>query len=353
MEQFIKDEYIELSKSYASICKQSNLSEALGILGADWNGAWDSFCANQALTGSKVIERILKEYRSKCAGIRAQWTANNVSEKTYQTAFGALAEAIQDHVASFPDTMPGMYWDDTHNKLIERADGRKRKPDGCFLADHSAGLLWQNIAIAVEIKGDSMDGGHDLIRGQLLQDFIDMSEILPRRFMIGLTLGRGSEVHLYVCVPGGIRIVSLSKLPLLHGTRLLPNRTGAIADKNLVVKFLLFLHQQFATDCGYLTGCDSTFPCEFRLSDILGVLQNKNSVLRPSTIIRFNCAYDDAKVLGRHSYLKGQRTWAYPAQYFYDKRDRPRNAFFKFQWAFDDEPEISVHQFVLDNGVPH
>ncbi|KAJ2645305.1 hypothetical protein GGH99_008315, partial [Coemansia sp. RSA 1285] len=79
-----------------------------------------------------------------------------------------------------------------------------------------------------------------------------------------------------------------------------------------------------------------------------------SSVLRPSTIIRLNCAYDDTNsVLGRHGYLKGQRTWAYPAQYFHDKRDRPRNAFFKFQWAFDDEPEISVHQFVLDNGVPH
>ncbi|KAJ2654011.1 hypothetical protein IWW48_006349, partial [Coemansia sp. RSA 1200] len=250
--------------------------------------------------------------------------------------------------------MPGMYWANTHNKLIERADGRKRKPDDCFLADHSAGLLWQNVAIAVEIKGDSMDGGHDLIWGQLLQDFINMTEILPRRFMIGLTLGRGSEVHLYVCVPSGIHIVSFSKLPLLHGTRLLPNRTGSIADKILVVKFLLFLHQQFAIDCGYLTGCDSTFPCDFRLSDILGVLQNKNIMLRPSTTIRINCAYDDANsVLGRHNYLKGQQTWAYPAQYFHAKRDRPRNAFFKFQWAFEDEPEISVHQFVLDNGVPH
>ncbi|KAJ2660693.1 hypothetical protein IWW48_002790, partial [Coemansia sp. RSA 1200] len=173
-----------------------------------------------------------------------------------------------------------------------------------------------------------MDSGHNLIRGQLLQDFIDMTEILPRRFMIGLTLGRGSEMHLYVCVPSGIHIVSFSKLPLLHGARPLPNRTESIADKNLVVKFLLFLHQQLATDCGYLTGCDSTFPCEFRLSNIMGVLQNKNSVLCPSTIIRFNCAYGDAnKVLGRHNYLKGQRTWAYPAQYFHNKRNRPRNAF--------------------------
>ncbi|KAJ2658677.1 hypothetical protein IWW48_003916 [Coemansia sp. RSA 1200] len=88
--------------------------------------------------------------------------------------------------------------------------------------------------------------------------------------------------------------------------------------------------------------------------DILGVLQNKSNVLRPSTTIRINCAYDNANsVLGRHNYLKGQQTWAYPAQYFHDKRDRPQNAFFKFQWAFEDEPEISVHQFVLDNGVPH
>ncbi|KAJ2844845.1 hypothetical protein J3B02_004845, partial [Coemansia erecta] len=355
MDQFTKEEYIALSQSYAGICKSCTLDEALEMLGDDWRAAWNSFCNDMELAGPQTLRIILNECHSKCPSAWTQLENSSVSEQTYQTTFRALCEAIQSHADRLQSTAHGVNWRDTHSTSIKRADGRNRKPDGCFAIKSSTRLCWQDIVVVAEIKGSVVDNDNDVIRGQLLQDFIDMAEVLPRRFMIGFTLARGGEVRLYVCVPGGIYIAPLGKMP---STCMARAKEAHIAEplgsEQTIVHFLLFMHQQLAKDCGYLTAHSTGFPCSFQLGDIVGSSQNKQSVLSSATSIRLNSSsLTTGEVLGRHGYLRGQRTWVYPAEYMRIMGSRYINAFFKFQWAFDSDLEIDVHQFVLNRGVPH
>ncbi|KAJ2599854.1 hypothetical protein H4R99_003546 [Coemansia sp. RSA 1722] len=205
-----------------------------------------------------------------------------------------------------------------------------------------------------EIKGSSADSNCDVVRGQLLQDFMDMAEVLPRRFMVGMTLTRGAEIQLYACVPGGIYNAPLGSLNLTDAQLTGSSKAEPTAGQLNVVRFLLFLHQQLAQDCGYLTGYNTGFPCDFRLENIVPFSVGKHSKLGPTTTIRLNyMRTGDITVLGRHKYLRGQRTWVYPAQYRDETCEEYTDAFFKFQWGFASELETDVHQYVLERGVPH
>ncbi|KAJ2534725.1 hypothetical protein EV175_006993, partial [Coemansia sp. RSA 1933] len=133
MDQFTKDEYARLSESYKDTCKLSTLSDALAMLGDGWNGGWDEFCHIKTLGDTGDVVAILKEYRQKCADMKLKLGGGSVLEQVYQDAFGALAKAVQTRAELTPSTMAGLCWHDTHSKLIKRGDGRKRKPDGCFI----------------------------------------------------------------------------------------------------------------------------------------------------------------------------------------------------------------------------
>ncbi|KAJ1828139.1 hypothetical protein LPJ56_001282, partial [Coemansia sp. RSA 2599] len=172
IDQFSREEYIALSKSYADMCRESSLEETLDMLGDGWRAAWGSFGVGNKQKVSRAVGAILKEYYSMCDKARIQQGSGRLSEDIYQKAFGMLSTAVQNHLGkTTQSTGSGVHWRDTHTTLIKRGDGRKRKPDGCFLRNGSTRLCWQDIVVAVEIKGDAMDGGTDLIRGQLLQDF--------------------------------------------------------------------------------------------------------------------------------------------------------------------------------------
>ncbi|KAJ2522188.1 hypothetical protein H4217_000921 [Coemansia sp. RSA 1939] len=335
MDQFTKDEYAKSSESYKDTCKSSRISDALAMLGDGWNGAWDEFCYKKTLADTGDVAAILKEYRKKCTDMKLRLGSGSVLEQVYQDAFGALAKAVQTRAELTPSTTSRLCWHDTHNRLIRRGDGRKRKPDGCFIVGSTGSVQWHNISVAVEIKGDSMDGEHHVIRGQILQDFIDMAELMPRRFMLALTLSRGGEIHLYVCVPGHIYTAPLYNLPSEHDSD-----TYSTSDKCLLGK-----------DSGYLTGHNAGVSCDFRLDSIVGTFEGSGNTLPSSTVISLNPADGVAGgVFGRHRHLKGHRTWSYPAKCYDGKA---HNTFFKFQWGYDGDFEIDVHQFVLAKGVRH
>ncbi|KAJ2520398.1 hypothetical protein H4217_002080, partial [Coemansia sp. RSA 1939] len=78
-------------------------------------------------------------------------------------------------------TNPRIYWRDTHTTNIKRGDGTCRKPDGSFLTTSDSSPEWRNIVAAVEIKGGDMTGHHYYLCGQVLQNFINMAELQPRR----------------------------------------------------------------------------------------------------------------------------------------------------------------------------
>ncbi|KAJ2658971.1 hypothetical protein IWW48_003769 [Coemansia sp. RSA 1200] len=208
------------------------------------------------------------------------------SENILQTAFGVLAEAVQNHMDSMRSTNPRIYWRDIHTTNIKRDDGACRKPDGSFLTTSDSSPEWRNIVAAVEIKGGDMSSDHHHLCGQILQNFIDMADFQPRR-----RLGK---------------------------------------------------------DCGYLTKHNSGLPGEFSLANIMGI-EHVESKLPLQTTVHLDYADENSKEFGRHGHLNGQRTWVYSAQYWNDEHSNGHisDAFFKFQRGFDDEVEIEVHRHVL------
>ncbi|PIA17204.1 hypothetical protein COEREDRAFT_96800 [Coemansia reversa NRRL 1564] len=319
-----KDQYSRLSTSYADISYKISLEDAIGMLGSEWRNSWLSFKC------SSSINQILQKYCYKCKAIRKDLAATSVSESTYQEAFGILAGAVQDSEARRLQSPPRLNWRDTHYKSIKHCNGSPRKPDGAFFTSNSDSLKWQDMAVVVEIKGDEMDNENNHIRGQILQDFIDMAEVLPRRFMIGLTIAREGIAYVHICVPGGIYSVHLGNLHLTGDTKPLisGNNLPPLSKEQLVVKFILFLYRQSQYDCRYLTGLSFRFPGQLFLDKIRGNLQVSINTLPQNTNIKFRHGKDDYdRVYGRHKHLRGQRTWAYPVHYT-NKNKKEANAFF-------------------------
>ncbi|PIA12611.1 hypothetical protein COEREDRAFT_100014 [Coemansia reversa NRRL 1564] len=348
--------YINLSEEYKSISYTLELSGILGMLGNGWDNAWDVFTKSDKNLLLPTINTILAEYHGRCEDIMHGLAARKVSEDTYQSAFSRLAETIEKHAYTDENSTTGLYWHDTHNTSIKRSDGTSRKPDGSFFTRKSGNLSWKDIAVVVEIKDDHKQNDHDHIRGQLLQNFIDMTMTLPRRFMIGLTLASHGSIDVHFCLPGGIYTAHLGNLPLTgcnkpksSSTMQMPAQMPRTEDELRVVTFLLFLYKQSLQDCGYLTGRDSDYPSTFLLEDVIGATTNIKGNSLKSTSISLECHNNEHRVLGRHRYLKGQRTWLYPAMY--DKDRHP--SFFKFQWGFEGEGEISAHEFVQNRGIPN
>ncbi|KAJ2802033.1 hypothetical protein H4R20_003434 [Coemansia guatemalensis] len=375
---FNKDEYIQLSQNHSRISYEMGLLPVLGIIGNDWAEAWNAFTSDVSQSPENTVGEILEEYNTGCRDIQSRLASGKASEDNYQSAFGVLAEAIQKHAPTNEDNLPSLLWRDTHNIPIKRSNGGPRKPDGGFFTANRGGKLeWKDLAVAVEIKGDDMQNDHDHINGQLLQNFIDMADILPRRFMIGLTLASQGIIYVHVCVPSGIYKARLGRLPLTDNINLTENSTSASAhlakgrkrapaltstsriaaagsiqwtdDEKRVVEFILFLYQQSCEDCGYLTGRNSDYPCTLSLDKVLGSTSDNKDKSLLLELISQQRDGGNQSVLGRHKHLSGQRTWVYPAQYGNNKK----SAFFKFQWMYEGEDEIDVHQFVLKRKVPY
>ncbi|KAJ2544700.1 hypothetical protein GGF49_001050 [Coemansia sp. RSA 1853] len=352
--------YIDLSERNNDICKAVDLSQIFDILGNDWRKAWDIASTAESLSKSKDIQQILAKYRNACTNLRGRLNIPKVSEPTYQAAFGFLATAVQKHVAAKPGKQQSLYWYDTHNTPIKRGDDRKRKPDGCFSTACVPAPEWSDIAVVVEIKSDDMASTAHHVRGQILQDFIDMTETLPRRFMIGLTLAQSGDIYVYVCVPGGIYYAQLGGLHLAGETKPSTGNTNPTINERRVVAFLLLLQERLCKDSGHLTGSNIGLPAKFSFGDIPDMLvDGESSDMHQSTTVCLGLSEKDmAKggIYGRHWHLRGQRTWVYPAQLkrkITGQPDKIDDVFFKFQWGFDGDGEIDVHRFVLERGVPH
>ncbi|KAJ2224079.1 hypothetical protein IW143_000712 [Coemansia sp. RSA 520] len=268
--------------------------------------------------------------------------------------------AVQNYVAAKPGVQQGLYWYDTHKPQIKRGDDRYRMPDGSFSTTNLPALEWSDIAVVVEIKNDDMTSTAHHVRGQILQDFIDMTETLPRRFMIGLTLAQHGGICVYVCVPGGVYSAQLGSLHLAGKTKPSTDNANPTVDDQRVVAFLLLLQERLCKDSGHLTGKNMRLPVKFSFGDIPDTLTDGKSsdMLQSTTVCPELSEKDVAKggIYGRHWHLRGQRTWVYPAQLkrkITDQPDEIDDVFFKFQWSFDGDGEIDVHRFVLERGVPH
>ncbi|KAJ2849579.1 hypothetical protein GGI22_005512 [Coemansia erecta] len=93
--KFDKLLYVGISKQHKDVCKTRDLRQALDMLGAGWRDPWNQFDEMP----STATDNILTTYRNKCVGLQSGLFSRRVAEPIYQSAFGALAEAVQEHVS--------------------------------------------------------------------------------------------------------------------------------------------------------------------------------------------------------------------------------------------------------------
>ncbi|KAJ1868818.1 hypothetical protein LPJ55_005749 [Coemansia sp. RSA 990] len=325
--------YTELSELSEKNCKRVEFDEALGILGKDWKDSWKMICGTSYRNHIIKITNILKR---KIGAIGKEPHAKKAMESRYQKLFGALAEAVQDHVNAAQKLEPGMFWRNTHRERVKCSDGKSRMPDGAFLISDRCDVTWRNFAVIIEIKGDEMVNDAHHIRGQILQNFFDMSEAEPRRFMIGLGVAKNGSVRVYIYTPGRVYSTPLGNMPLLNEVKLSNNALR-------VIQFLLLLHTQLQKDSGYLFKTYGMSTHELDLSK----LADAETPETPAPIVK----YDSSFVYGRHKNLNAQQTWVYRVSY--NPGNDKVDAFLKFQWAFKNDNEAAVHKFLLAHEIPH
>ncbi|KAJ2829551.1 hypothetical protein IWW50_000793 [Coemansia erecta] len=304
-----------------------------------WRDAWAAVDDEEALAGSSEVGQILAEYRRRCWAIKGMLGEPAVDKDTFQTAFNSLVDAVQANMSAPASAQSAIHWRDTHDTPIARIDGHRRNPSGGFFAGAAVTSQWYDMVAAVEIKESGIISDNHQLRGQLLQDFADMADIQPRRFMLGLTLAGQREVKAYICIPAGIYIARVGDLPLAGDAQ-------PTAEERRVVAFLVFMLEKLRTDYGFLTASPN---------GLLGKVYPKNIVhAMPADAGEWSSdpVYIMLRegVLGRHQHLKGQRTWLYPRCWIGDSAI-PVVA--KFQWAYDGNSEVDVHQFVLRRKIPH
>ncbi|KAJ2559738.1 hypothetical protein EV175_000204 [Coemansia sp. RSA 1933] len=339
--------YIKLSKSYDRFNADGDIPDALEAISEDWAKEWDE--AAKKATSEDVpadIANVLARYRELCKNNAPELNHMNCSEKTYQTAFENLARAVDEHAPRNGHRDTNLYWKDTHKSRIGGSSKQGRYPDGIFSIKPTTNVMWSDVFTVVEIKGSKEPSLSHLLRGQILQNFIDMAESRPRRFAFGISLGCEGEMHLFVCLPDSIHIAWIGILPLLDSTT-----NKALANERLVVAFFLFMYKQIAKDCGFLTRKSVGLHSEFTLGEIVGISPDeKSGRLTAATKIRLSTG-DENKVLGRHKGLQRSRTWIYPKCTFGDGKEQ---AVFKFQWVPDgSDLESTIHRTVWSRGVPH
>ncbi|KAJ2654090.1 hypothetical protein IWW48_006314, partial [Coemansia sp. RSA 1200] len=339
-DQFDRKWYSDLSKSHSSFFKEAHLPVALGMVSKDWRKEWNRINNDAALRASEVAKKILSVYRRK-PEIKAL-DHRKTSEKAYQTAFDHLATAVNRFAPTNPnDGRIGLRWLNSHKTQFSNHGSTGRFPDGSFFtAKSTRGTQWQDLVVVVEIKGSSEAAESDVLRGQIIQGLIDMATDRPRRFSFALSLGHKGEIRVYICTPDQIYVSLLGKLPLGQGS------SEHMLNDRRVVLFILFLYEQTAKDCGFLTRDAVPLPGEFSLGKIVGMTSvSHSSLLNSSISINMD---SNSEVLGRHRILEGPRTWLYPNCTFNGEK-----AVFKFQWIPEGDLESTVHQFIVDKGIPH
>ncbi|KAJ2513838.1 hypothetical protein H4217_006102 [Coemansia sp. RSA 1939] len=339
-DQFDRKWYSKLSKDHSDFIIEADLPDALGMVSKDWRKEWDRVSKDAALSVSEVAKKILNAYRRKPEIKRLDHC--NASEKVYQTAFDHFATAVNRFASTnSKDGIVGMRWLNSHKTQLHNRGVHGRFPDGSFFtAKSTQDTMWQDVIVAVEIKGSSEAAESDVLRGQIIQGLIDMATDRPRRFSFALSLGNKGEIRVYVCTPDKLYVAPLGNLPLGRGS------SGNMLKDRRVVAFILFLYEQTAKDCGFLTENPVPLPGEFALDKIIGIEPLiRRRLLHSSISININ---SDSEVLGRHRILKGPRTWLYPKCVF-----NGDNAVFKFQWIPEGDLESTVHKFIEDKGIPH
>ncbi|KAJ2358968.1 hypothetical protein IWW50_000311 [Coemansia erecta] len=304
------------------------LDALLECLGDGWHAAYDAVSAD-------ICADIAARTHDYCVhnGLGRMET-----EDQRQAVTNHLFQLIEKHLVPLRADSPLMlHWEDRHELPLQNG----RKPDGILRAG-ICGLetRWSSVVAPIELKSASHGHGDNILRGQLIQDFLDMAEHQPRRFILGLA-GAGAcrcEFNVYLCTPSGL---------FFSTAGILPSSDDVTDMRKDLVRFILTLYEMLPRDSGFLPQTEHAMPSRFKVSDIPNC--------EPSSI-RFgqmDIVIPSRQSLGgRHSRPVGSQSWVYHACICV-AGSGSTTAVLKFIWHPTDGSEIAVHCAVQKLPAPY
>ncbi|KAJ2125246.1 hypothetical protein IW147_001145 [Coemansia sp. RSA 720] len=269
------------------------------------------------------------------------------SEPYYQRAIGVLSETIQRELQS-REVPCRLRWHDSHNSPMDNT----RKPDGVFMENSHdfTNRDWRRVVVAVEIKGNRASAKDAVLRGQILQDFIDMAMDQPRLFAIGLGISRDGDVTVYIATGDGIYAGYVGRLPC-------ESNPANSTDGHDVVRLLIAIATKMDCNYGYVV------PQPNKLNG--GVDLRKLVPAFGRTANALSAEYDNAHIYiedmrafsGRRNYAIGTRSWLFYVQLDYrsgEKQPHYKNRhILKIHWHEVDAREGEVHKQAIEVGAPY
>ncbi|KAJ2793793.1 hypothetical protein H4R20_006435, partial [Coemansia guatemalensis] len=269
-----------------------------------------------------IIKRALPDPVSKRLNLKAG------SESNYQNIINSLMKQIEETL-QYNRVQSGIRWIDTHDSRMP--DGSK--PDGILVLDAGhTGQDWKWTGVVFELKSDAVGSGDIALRGQLSSYLVSMLQAQPRRHLIGVSISKGGEMYLYVCLPSKICYHRIGALPC-YDDRYSEQAISA-------VRFLLLLYLEVAKDPGFITTRRLGIFSGFSLQDVVNAHPVTDADIASAVINiqGYSC------FSGCHSQLVGPQSWLY--------RD-VGNQIVKFHWCSPKSSEILIHQKALELQIPH
>ncbi|KAJ2564234.1 hypothetical protein GGH12_002114 [Coemansia sp. RSA 1822] len=257
-------------------------------------------------------------------------------EKHRQTVVHELFGAIE--ALLMPQRTNGtamLRWEDRHDCPMSNG----RKPDGILQARvYGLDTDWQSVVVSVELKSADHSHGDNHLRGQIFQNFLDMSEDQPRRYMLGLAVAGKCQARAYLCTPSGV---------VFSNVGLLQSAGDVTAEHKNFIRFIMVLYKMLPHDYGFLPLKECGVLDRFMLKDI------PNCELPDTDTSNMTVTVSGRKTFGgRHAMLIGPQSWIYRAQ-IGGADGSTTSAIFKFIWHPKDGSEVAVHKKVQEMGIPY
>ncbi|KAJ2305693.1 hypothetical protein IWW54_004995, partial [Coemansia sp. RSA 2705] len=302
------------------------INDMFAYLGSAWAQAYAAVRAEDCT----LITDELRDYcrRMKYTDLR--------SEDHRQSVVNALFKMIEKQLRpKGADGAPGLHWEDKHVRQMPNG----RKPDGVIVAEFP-GLPtdWSTVAASIEIKSSAHGIEDSVLSGQLLQDFLDMAEHQPRRFMIGLAVASDCKVFVHLCLPHGIYSCAVGQLPSAAETE---------SRHFELIRFVLAMYTALPADLGFLAHTPYGFSSTFKVTDIPGCTVSSEEFKGMDIKLQGGRAFN-----GRRGRLTGSRSWIYRAQ-VQSADGTQSSAIFKFIWYSKARSEVDVHTKVQDMDIPY
>ncbi|KAJ2763488.1 hypothetical protein H4S06_000050 [Coemansia sp. BCRC 34490] len=290
------------------------------------------------------MDRIIIDYNARAESSRGR---GHLSEDKIQTRTDALVSSVQDMLTVFSGGELELRWMDTHRSTIQTLGRAARKPDGVFyLRKSGASPHWPFVAVPVEVKSSKVGSQDSVLNGQLIWSYIDMARDQPRRFILGLSISKGGELHAQICMPNGVLSAWIGSLPTPA------DRVIAMSDAQKdAVRFLILIFQLLPNDYGYLVRKPRGIHEAFSLSDIPGLsLDGIDEEHRGSTIAIQQVTAKG----GRREAITGPRSWVFPVNVVSPSaKNSSKHYMLKFHWYYAGKSEAKIHEQVQTLGAPY